>query len=94
MSIIRFPDRRARALEPIHPTAPRVGIFAIAARRARSTGPQAHLHCYIADEERAVWRKVLRALSAFGMIVGSWAIAITISRALLGAAIALGWFAP
>ncbi len=65
MSIIQFPDRRSRALEPIHPTAPRVGIFAIAARRQRSVGPQAHLHCYIADEDRAIWRQVLRALAAF-----------------------------
>lgn len=55
------PDHRTRALDPIHPTAPRVGIFAQAAR-VRSTGPKAHLSPYIADEERSVRKQVRHAL--------------------------------
>jgi hypothetical protein len=60
--------RRARELEPIHRTTPRVGIF-VQAQRARATGPQAHQHPYVADEERAVRRQVLDGLGRFAIIL-------------------------
>lgn len=67
MAVIRLPTRRTRALAPIHPTTPRVGIY-VKAQRARSTGPQAHQHPYIADEERGVRHQVLDALGRFTAI--------------------------
>lgn len=67
MSLI-LPMRRERALEPIHRTTPRVGIF-VQAQRARATGPQAHQTPYIADEERAVRGQVLDALVRFAAIL-------------------------
>lgn len=68
MAVIQLPVRRARELEPIHRTTPRVGIF-VQAQRARSTGPQAHQHPYIADEERGVRQQVLAALVRFAAIL-------------------------
>jgi hypothetical protein len=68
MAVIRLPARRVRALEPIHRTTPRVGIF-VQAQRARSTGPQSHEHPYIADEERGVRGQVLDALGRFAVIL-------------------------
>jgi hypothetical protein len=68
MAVIQLPVRRARELEPIHRTTPRVGIF-VQAQRARATGPQAHQTPYIADEERAVRRQVFDALTRFAIIL-------------------------
>jgi hypothetical protein len=68
MAVIRLPARRVRALEPIHRTTPRVGIF-VQTQRARATGPQAHQHPYIADEERGVRGQVLDALGRFAVIL-------------------------
>lgn len=68
MAVIRLPARRMRALEPIHRTTPRVGIF-VQAARARSTGPQAHLSPYVADEERTVRGQVFDALVRFTAIL-------------------------
>jgi hypothetical protein len=68
MPVIRLSTRRTRALDPIHPTTPRVGIF-VKAARARSTGPQANQHPYVADEERAVRGQVRHALIMLGLIL-------------------------
>lgn len=68
MSLIRFHFRRTRAVELIHPTAPRVGIF-VQAQRARSTGPQAHVSPYVVDEERGVRRQVYDAFWRFAVIL-------------------------
>lgn len=68
MSVIRFPSRRARPIEVVHPTTPRVGIF-VKAQHARSTGPQAHQTPYIADEEMGVRRQVFRALIVLSVIL-------------------------
>lgn len=67
MAVIRFPSRRPRNIEVVHPTTPRVGIF-VKAQRARSTGPQAHQHPYIADKERGVRHQVRDALVRFTAI--------------------------
>ncbi len=61
MPVIHLPVRREHTLEPIHRTPPRVGIY-VAAARARSTGPQAHVHTYVDDEAREDRRQLARAL--------------------------------
>lgn len=91
MSLI-LPVRRTRALDPIHRTTPRVGIFVIA-QRARSTGPQAHLHPYIGDEERAVRHQVLHALGKFAAICCGLVIGLQVGHLFAGIARLLGWIA-
>lgn len=71
MNVIYLSDRRERALEPIHRTPPRVGIYVAAARVRRSTGPQAHQTPYVADEERAINHLVCAALFRFAALVGA-----------------------
>lgn len=83
MPVIRFPSRRARPVEVIHPTAPRVGIF-VQAQRARSTGPQAHQHPYMDDEERSTNEQVLNALVKVAAVLGAFALGVRIARAVLG----------
>lgn len=68
MPVIRFPSRRPRNIEVVHPTTPRVGIF-VKAQRARSTGPQAHQHPYISNEEQIVRNQVLHALVVLGIVL-------------------------
>lgn len=68
MAVIHLPVRRARTLDPIHRTTPRVGIFVLA-QRARATGPQAHQHPYIADERRVEDMKLRDALARFAVIL-------------------------
>lgn len=70
MPVIRFPSRRTRAVDVVHPTTPRVGIF-VKAQRARSTGPEAHESPYIADEERSMRRQVFSALAWLAVILAS-----------------------
>ena len=81
MPVIHLPVRRVRALEPIHRTPPRVGIY-LAAQRARSTGPQAHETPYIADEERKVRHQVLWALGRFVTIFCGLVLGLQIGRLL------------
>jgi hypothetical protein len=81
MPVIQLPVRRSRELEPIHRTTPRVGIF-VQAQRARSTGPQAHQHPYVADEERAVRSQVLDALGRFGVILVGLYCGLGVGRAV------------
>lgn len=80
MPVIHLPVRQPRALEPIHRTPPRVGIY-VAAARARATGPQAHLSPYVADEQRAVARQVRTALLRFSGIVATLALVVHVARA-------------
>lgn len=93
MSVIRFLPRRTREVKVVHPTTPRVGIF-VKAQRARSTGPQAHQHPYISDEERAVRGQVLDALGRLTMIIASLALGLQLGGFLRQAAISMGWTAP
>lgn len=90
MPMIRFLSRRARNIEVVHPTAPRVGIF-VKAQRARSTGPQAHLNTYIADEERLVRGQVIVALGRLTLILCVVALGLQIFGFVEHLAISLGW---
>ncbi len=85
MPVIRILSRRARAIEVVHPTTPRVGIF-VKTQRARSTGPQAHLSPYIVDEDRAVNAQVFYALGRLGWILGALLLGLLVGRALMRSA--------
>ncbi len=78
MPVIQLPVRRERELEPIHRTPPRVGIFDLTQRRRRSTGPQAHLHPYVLDTDREVWRQVGCALRRCALVAAGVAIGVAL----------------
>lgn len=83
MPVIRFASRRARPVDVVHPTTPRVGIY-VQAARARSTGPQAHLSPYVDDEERSTNEMVLRALVKFAAAAAGLTLAVRIAHGIFG----------
>jgi hypothetical protein len=105
MTVIHFPVERTREPEVIHRTPPRCGLYvappphAHARRRAAGpvipvTGRVARIHPYVADEERATNRQVLRALLTAAFAVGGAWVLVRGLQAGVHIAVVLGWVAP
>lgn len=107
MSVTRFPVELTRMpeLEPIHRTTPRPGLYVAPPPHAhharRRTGPVipatgrvGRIHPYVADEERATNRQVLRALATAAVAVGGAWVLVRALQAGVHMAIVFGWVTP